>query len=193
MGELGKLPGKKFAVIVDEAHSSQTGESVKDLKLVLTSEEQLTAAMAKDDEGESEDPIEAELERIQKARQKLPHLSFFAFTATPKDKTLELFGTPDKKVKKGFSPFHEYTMRQWRIIHEGQRPLAESDALIATLQHRLSGGVVRWFCYDYAVVFVTNHSLKPGLVLGRVWSEVRAGFSDGISASGEYGPVGSRS
>jgi len=117
VGELAKLPGKKFAVIVDEAHSSQTGESVKDLKLVLTSEEQLKAAMQKDDEGEDEDPIEAELERIQKARQKLPHLSFFAFTATPKDKTLELFGTPDKRVKKGFRPFHEYTMRQ--AIEEG--------------------------------------------------------------------------
>jgi type I restriction enzyme, R subunit len=117
VGELAKLPGKKFAVIVDEAHSSQTGESVKDLKLVLTSEEQLKAALERDDEGESEDPIEAELERIQKARQKLPHLSFFAFTATPKDKTLELFGTPDKAVKKGFRPFHEYTMRQ--AIAEG--------------------------------------------------------------------------
>jgi type I restriction enzyme R subunit len=117
IGEMAKLPGKKFAVIVDEAHSSQTGENVKDLKLALTSEEQLTAAMQKDDEGESEDPIEAELARIQKARQKLPHLSFFAFTATPKDKTLELFGTPDKAVKKGFRPFHEYTMRQ--AIAEG--------------------------------------------------------------------------
>ena len=117
VGELAKLPGKKFAVIVDEAHSSQTGENVKDLKLVLTSEEQLAAAMAKDNEGEEEDPLEAELERIQKARQKLPHLSFFAFTATPKDKTLELFGTPDKKVKKGFRAFHEYTMRQ--AIEEG--------------------------------------------------------------------------
>ncbi|MBZ5625108.1 MAG: hypothetical protein LAQ69_41350 [Acidobacteriia bacterium] len=117
VGELAKMPGKKFAVIVDEAHSSQTGEGVKDLKVVLTSEEQLKAAIQKDDEGETEDPIEAELERIQKARQKLPHLSFFAFTATPKDKTLELFGTPDKGVKKGFRPFHQYTMRQ--AISEG--------------------------------------------------------------------------
>jgi type I restriction enzyme R subunit len=117
IGEMAKLPGKRFAVIVDEAHSSQTGENVKDLKLVLTSEEQLAAAVGKDDEGQEEDPIEAELERIQKARQKLPHLSFFAFTATPKDKTLELFGTPDAKVKKGFRPFHEYTMRQ--AIAEG--------------------------------------------------------------------------
>jgi type I restriction enzyme R subunit len=112
IGEIAKLPGKRFAILVDEAHSSQTGENVKDLKLVLTSEEQLAQAMQKDDEGEAEDPIEAELEKIQKARQKLPHLSFFAFTATPKQKTLELFGTPDKQVKQGFRPFHIYTMRQ---------------------------------------------------------------------------------
>jgi type I restriction enzyme R subunit len=117
VGELAKLPGKKFAIIVDEAHSSQTGENVKDLKIALTNDEQLKAAMQKDDEREVEDPIEVELEKIQKARQRLPHLSFFAFTATPKDKTLELFGTPDKTVKKGFRPFHGYSMRQ--AIDEG--------------------------------------------------------------------------
>lgn len=117
VGELAKMPGKKFAVIVDEAHSSQTGENVKDLKLVLTTEEQLEAALEKDTEGETEDPIEAELEKIQKARQQLPHLSFFAFTATPKNKTLELFGTPDTTVEKRFRPFHQYTMRQ--AIAEG--------------------------------------------------------------------------
>lgn len=103
--------------MVDEAHSSQTGESVKDLKLALTSEEELKKALERDDEKEPVDPIEDELEKIQKARQKLPHLSFFAFTATPKDKTLELFGVPDKSVKKGFRPFHQYTMRQ--AIAEG--------------------------------------------------------------------------
>jgi type I restriction enzyme R subunit len=117
VGELAKMPGKRFAVLVDEAHSSQTGEGVKDLKLVLTSDEELKKALGRDDEAEAEDPIEVELEKIQKARQKLPHLSFFAFTATPKDKTLELFGVPDKRVKKGFRPFHEYTMRQ--AIAEG--------------------------------------------------------------------------
>jgi type I restriction enzyme, R subunit len=117
VGELAKLPGKKFAILVDEAHSSQTGENVKDLKIALTSDEQLKVAMLRDDEQENIDPIEAELERIQKTRQKLPHLSFFAFTATPKDKTLELFGVPDTTRKKGFRPFHEYTMRQ--AIAEG--------------------------------------------------------------------------
>lgn len=115
--EISKLPGKRFAVIVDEAHSSQTGERVRDLKVTLTSEEQLKAAIGNDDENTALDPVEEELEQVQKARQKLPHLSFFAFTATPKDKTLELFGTPDKSVKKGYRPFHLYTMRQ--AIDEG--------------------------------------------------------------------------
>ena len=117
VGELAKMPGKRFAIVVDEAHSSQTGEGVKDLKLVLTTDEELKKALSRDEAEEAEDPIEAELEKIQKARQKLSHLSFFAFTATPKDKTLELFGVPDKCVKKGFRPFHEYTMRQ--AIAEG--------------------------------------------------------------------------
>ncbi|MDD2337202.1 MAG: DEAD/DEAH box helicase family protein [Geobacteraceae bacterium] len=115
IGEMVKLD-KRFAIIVDEAHSSQTGENVKDLKIVLTSDEQLRVALDKDEE-EALDPIEVELEKIQKARQRLPHLSFFAFTATPKDKTLELFGTKDPTVKKGFRPFHQYTMRQ--AIDEG--------------------------------------------------------------------------
>ncbi|WP_262966551.1 type I restriction enzyme subunit R domain-containing protein [Methylobacter psychrophilus] len=117
VGELAKMSGKRFAVVVDEAHSSQTGEGVKELKLVLTSDEDLKKALDRDDEGDVVDPIEYELEKIQKARQKLPHLSFFAFTATPKDKTLELFGVPDKGVKKGFRPFHQYSMRQ--AIAEG--------------------------------------------------------------------------
>ncbi|MDO9067588.1 MAG: type I restriction endonuclease [Deltaproteobacteria bacterium] len=118
VGDLAKMSGKRFAVLVDEAHSSQTGEGVKDLHLVLTSDEQLKEALKQDDEArEADSPLESELQKIQKARQKLPHLSFFAFTATPKDRTLELFGVPDKSVKKGFRPFHQYTMRQ--AIAEG--------------------------------------------------------------------------
>ncbi len=102
----GKDTGQAFRRVVDEAHSSQTGENVKDLHVVLTSEEQLEEALNKDDESEKPiDPIESELEKIQKARQKLPHLSFFAFTATPKDKTLELFGAKDTSGKKGVSSF----------------------------------------------------------------------------------------
>lgn len=103
VGELAKLPGKRFAV-VDEAHSSQTGESVKDLKLVLTSEEQLTAAMQKDDEGVSEGPIEAELERIQRARQKLPHSVVLRLHCDAQGQDLGIVRHAGQEGEKGFSP-----------------------------------------------------------------------------------------
>ena len=108
LGGPKELKGKHFALIVDEAHSSQSGEGAKDLKLVLTTPEALKAIIAQDDENaEWTDPVAEELSKIMKGRQRLPHLSFFAFTATPKPKTLEVFG----------KPFHTYTMRQ--AIEEG--------------------------------------------------------------------------
>lgn len=116
--DLAKLQGKTFAIIVDEAHSSQSGENVKDLKLALTNDDILKNIIPVDDENsEPKDTVEAELEKIMATRQKLPHLSFFAFTATPKQKTLELFGNPDASKKRGYRAFHEYTMRQ--AIEEG--------------------------------------------------------------------------
>ncbi len=118
IGDLEQLNGKRFAIIVDEAHSSQSGENVKDLKVSLTSDEALKDIITQDDEnGEPKDTVEKELEKIMASRQKLPHLSFFAFTATPKPKTLELFGIPDFSQKSGYRAFHEYTMRQ--AIEEG--------------------------------------------------------------------------
>jgi type I restriction enzyme R subunit len=118
IGELAQLNGKRFAIIVDEAHSSQSGENVKDLKISLTTDEALKHIITQDDEnGEPKDTVEKELEKIMASRQKLPHLSFFAFTATPKPKTLELFGIPDATQKSGYRAFHEYTMRQ--AIEEG--------------------------------------------------------------------------
>jgi type I restriction enzyme, R subunit len=83
---------------VDEAHSSQSGEGAKDLKLVLTTPEALKKIIADDDENkEWTDPVAEELSKIMKGRQRLPHLSFFAFTATPKTKTLEVFGRPGSR------------------------------------------------------------------------------------------------
>ncbi len=118
IGEVAKLNGKRFAIIVDEAHSSQSGENVKDLKLSLTTDEALKKIISQDDENkEPKDTVEAQLEKIMASRQKLAHLSFFAFTATPKPKTLELFGIPDISQKANFRAFHEYTMRQ--AIDEG--------------------------------------------------------------------------
>ena len=118
IGEVADLNGKHFAIIVDEAHSSQTGENVKDLKISLTTDEALRNIINQDEENdEPKDTVEAALEKLVASRQKLPHLSFFAFTATPKTKTLELFGIPDASQKSGFRAFHEYTMRQ--AIEEG--------------------------------------------------------------------------
>jgi type I restriction enzyme R subunit len=113
--EIGELPGKRFALIVDEAHSSQSGESTKSLKAVLASrsleEAEAEEAAAATPEEELEATILAEMER----RGRLPNLSTFAFTATPKPKTLELFGT--RRADGRFAPFHLYSMRQ--AIEEG--------------------------------------------------------------------------
>jgi type I restriction enzyme R subunit len=109
--------GKRFAVIVDEAHSSQSGETAMELKRILN-KEGIESAIAEqlldmDDEGLSEEAKKALL-REQLKRPKQPNLSFFAFTATPKFKTLAVFNEPgpDGKV-----PFHHYSMRQ--AIEEG--------------------------------------------------------------------------
>lgn len=113
--QIGELPGKQFALIVDEAHSSQSGESTKSLKDAL-SVQSLEEAEAHEESAESPEEeldrlIVAEMER----RGRLPNLSTFAFTATPKQKTLELFGTRRSDGK--FEPFHLYSMRQ--AIEEG--------------------------------------------------------------------------
>ncbi|MDQ6770232.1 MAG: putative DNA binding domain-containing protein [Gemmatimonadota bacterium] len=113
--EIGELPGRRFALIVDEAHSSQSGESTKSLKEVLSSrsleDAEAEEGNAATPEEELEDRIVAEMAR----RGPLPNLSTFAFTATPKPKTLELFGTRGQDGR--FAPFHLYTMRQ--AIEEG--------------------------------------------------------------------------
>jgi type I restriction enzyme R subunit len=113
--EIGELPGRRFAVIVDEAHSSQSGESTKSLKAVLASgsleEAEAEEAGAATPEEELESVILAEMER----RGRLPNLSTFAFTATPKPKTIELFG--EKHADGKFGSFHLYSMRQ--AIEEG--------------------------------------------------------------------------
>jgi type I restriction enzyme R subunit len=105
--EIQSLPGSNFAVIVDEAHSSQAGEQTKHLKAVLSAGS-LEAAEAEETEGAEdwEDRIMAEI----KTRGPLPNVSTFAFTATPKPQTLELFGTP--RPDGSFLPFSLYSMRQ---------------------------------------------------------------------------------
>ncbi len=109
--------GKRFAVIVDEAHSSQSGETATALKGMLNKagiEAAIAAQLSDEEDDDLSDDAKAAVRRdaLQRARQ--PNLSFFAFTATPKFKTKALFDEPGPS---GASPFHEYTMRQ--AIEEG--------------------------------------------------------------------------
>ena len=108
-GQIGDLPGKRFALIIDEAHSSQTGESTKDLKAVLGAGS-LDAAEAEERREDEQEDDEDRIVALMKKRGRQPNVSTFAFTATPKPKTLELFGTP--RPDGGFEAFSLYSMRQ---------------------------------------------------------------------------------
>lgn len=109
--QVESAPGNNFAVIVDEAHSSQTGEAAMKLKTALADTEAALKEYA-EIEGKAEEEIDKDdkLLREMVAHGKHKNLSFFAFTATPKEKTLEMFGTPH--TDGSFHPFHIYSMRQ---------------------------------------------------------------------------------
>ena len=98
------LKGRKFAVIADEAHSSQSGQISSKLKAVLTAEE------AKEIEEGADVDVETILAAEMAERSESDNISFLAFTATPKNKTVELFGRPGPDGKK--VRFHLYSMRQ---------------------------------------------------------------------------------
>lgn len=102
------IAARRYAVIVDEAHSSQTGETARELKSIL-------GTAAHNSVGEDEADWEDRLNQIMASRGQQKNLSFFAFTATPKGKTLELFGRPGGSGKP--EAFHTYSMRQ--AIEEG--------------------------------------------------------------------------
>ena len=117
-----ELKNRRYAVIIDEAHSSQTGDSAKEMKKVLgggASDPAVELAAAEAAEAslvdEVPDPVQDLLATEVKARGKQANMSFFAFTATPKGRTLELFGQRGDTGK--YEPFHLYSMRQ--AIEEG--------------------------------------------------------------------------
>ena len=113
LNRVGELPTRRYALIVDEAHSSQTGESASNLRRVLTVAD---LEAAEREEGEpGGDEVEEEILKVIQARGPKANVSYFAFTATPKAKTLEMFGTPGSGGKP--SPFHLYSMRQ--AVEEG--------------------------------------------------------------------------
>ena len=97
------LEGRKYAIIVDEAHSSQTGSHAQNLRIALSEGND-------EDEDEAEDDIEARILKELDRRRNTNNISFFAFTATPKNKTLEMFGYQDEYGK--LRQHHLYTMKQ---------------------------------------------------------------------------------
>jgi type I restriction enzyme, R subunit len=126
--EISQLPARRYALVVDEAHSSQSGESARELRERLGMAgkplQHGTAIMDGADAGrygldpaaeEYEPTYEDQINATMASRGKQPNLSFFAFTATPKAKTLEVFGRPGPDGRP--LPFHVYGMRQ--AIEEG--------------------------------------------------------------------------
>ncbi|EFM2942206.1 type I restriction endonuclease subunit R [Campylobacter upsaliensis] len=107
--EITHLQNKSFAIIIDEAHSSQSGKNAEEMGKAISN---------KDDKETGEMDLEEELIKIIKNKKFQKNASYFAFTATPKPKTLEMFGSPcEINGKKKFIPFHLYSMKQ--AIEEG--------------------------------------------------------------------------
>lgn len=112
MQDMGSL---KFAILIDEAHSSQNGQTSAKMNAVLYDKDE--------DEEEAEEPtLEDKINELIESRKMIKNGSYFAFTATPKNKTLETFGVPRKYIKDGtektaFDAFHLYSMKQ--AIEEG--------------------------------------------------------------------------
>src|SRR5438094_254303 len=115
LDEIATEGGKTFAIVIDEAHSSQGGKTSAAMSQALGN-----AAEDEDAGPDPEDTVNEALARRMAARKMLTNASYFAFTATPKNKTLEMFGEPlppDAEGKVKHRPFHSYTMKQ--AVEEG--------------------------------------------------------------------------
>jgi type I restriction enzyme R subunit len=127
LDEIAAVGDKTFAIVIDEAHSSQGGRTSAAISKVLgspgaagTTGTTGTTATDDDDGPDPEDTVNEALERRMAAHKMLTNASYFAFTATPKNKTLEMFGEalpPDGEGKVRHRPFHSYTMKQ--AVEEG--------------------------------------------------------------------------
>ena len=119
LDEIATEGGKAFAIVIDEAHSSQGGKTSAAMSQALGADGQ-QGTEDEDSEPDPEDTINTAIERRMAARKMLTNASYFAFTATPKNKTLEMFGEalpPDADGKVKHRPFHSYTMKQ--AVEEG--------------------------------------------------------------------------
>lgn len=183
--------GRKFAIIIDEAHSSQGGR---------------TSAAMNEALFDPEDTINDALEKRMQARKILPNASYFAFTATPKNKTLELFGEPYQEggqVK--HRPFHSYTMKQ--AIQEGfildvlssYTPVNSYYKLIKTVEgdpefdtKRAKKKLRRYVeGHDYAIQLkaeiMVDHFHEQVIALNKIGGQARAMVvTDGVERAIQY-------
>lgn len=105
--EIEDFPAKRFAIVIDEAHSSQSGNAASKMNMALEDK------AVYDIENEEEETDEDKIVEIIKGRKMLANASYFAFTATPKNKTLELFGEKyNDNGKEKFRAYHGYSMKQ---------------------------------------------------------------------------------
>ncbi|MCF3125032.1 type I restriction endonuclease subunit R, partial [Streptomyces arenae] len=110
-----EIAGSRFAIVVDEAHSSQSGDAATAVRAALRD---LGLDADSEDQGATTVELTEQLRKKAEERSRAANLSYFAFTATPKSKTLELFGTPDTiDGEDKYRPFHTYAMRQ--AVEEG--------------------------------------------------------------------------
>lgn len=180
----GEHRGRRFAIIIDEAHSSQGGRTSAKMSMALSG-----AGAETEDE-----TFEDQINRLMEAKKLLPNASYFAFTATPKNKTLEMFGEPDPQpdgtVK--HRPFHSYTMKQ--AIQEGfildvlanYTPVKSYYKLIKTIEDDPEFDVkkaqkkLRRFVegHDYAIQLKTeimvDHFHEQVIAKGRIGGQARA-------------------
>ena len=179
----GEHRGRRFAIVIDEAHSSQGGKTSTAVSMALS-----RAGAAEEDET-PEDAIN----RIMESRKLLPNASYFAFTATPKNKTLELFGEPfEEGGQIMHRPFHSYTMKQ--AIQEGfildvlksYTPVNSYYRLVKTVEgdpeldtKRAKKKLRRYVeSHDHAIrlkaEIVVDHFHEQVIALGKIGGEARA-------------------
>jgi len=189
--------GRRFAIVIDEAHSSQGGRTSAAVSMALS------PGGAEEDDETTEDRIN----RLMEAKKLLPNASYFAFTATPKNKTLEIFGEPepqpDGKVK--HLPFHSYTMKQ--AIQEGfildvlrhYTPVESCYRLVKTVEEdpefdtRRAMKKLRRYVesHDHAIrlkaEIMVDHFHEQVLALGKIGGQARAMVvTSGIERAVQY-------
>jgi type I restriction enzyme R subunit len=175
--------GRHFAIVIDEAHSSQGGRAAAALNQAL---------VGVDDD--DDDTLEDKINRLMEAKKLLPNASYFAFTATPKNKTLEIFGQPDPQPDGSVKhrPFHAYTMKQ--AIQEGfildvlkhYTPVASYYKLVKKVEgdpefdtKRAQKKLRRYVeSHDHAIrlkaEIMVDHFHEQVLALGKIGGEARA-------------------